>query len=353
MDANKTRIHYTVVSPQEIASFRCKISTRKEIFEKIQGMLKTIPDRFIAGSPFCIFYYVSSVKEGLDVEIGIHVTKKFPSKTLKFRKLPKMEIFSILHKGKYEEINLAYNKVFQYAYQFGFPSQEFSREIYKHIGQDQNHEIEVQFIIHPWNKLLVDNLIRVLGVEQQQKIMEGFQALEIESSLEKKFEWLVGMLKRLEQVADEQQQYEILSSCAHFFPEEMIAELKQVYEEARKNSPSMVETVDKLLEFMQKIPGWGSVPIRDGNILYTTKSPRDPKGFENAKTRLEKKKAYCFCPMIRDFLDKDIPATFCNCGTGWVRQQWEGVFGQPLKIEIVKSLTKGDEECQFAIHLPA
>jgi predicted hydrocarbon binding protein len=47
-----------------------------------------------------------------------------------------------------------------------------------------------------------------------------------------------------------------------------------------------------------------------------------------------------------------MPTAFCYCGAGWYRQQWEGAIGRPVTIEIVKSVLKGDEVCQFAIQLP-
>jgi hypothetical protein len=182
--------------------------------------------------------------------------------------------------------------------------------------------------------------------------MKGLQAIEIETPLEDKFKWLVGVLKKLENATTESQRYNIISGCAHFFPEEMILELRQVYENARKTSSSIVKAVDKTLGYMKTHKGWGAVPIRKGNVLYTTKNPANPKAFKEAKTHIERIKAYCFCPIIRKFLDQDVPVTFCNCGAGWPKQLWEGVFGHPLKNELVKSLTKGDEECQFAMYLP-
>jgi len=47
-----------------------------------------------------------------------------------------------------------------------------------------------------------------------------------------------------------------------------------------------------------------------------------------------------------------MPPTFCYCGAGWYRQQWEGAVGKPVQIEIVDSLLKGDDRCTFAIRLP-
>jgi len=352
MESSKLGIDYSVHAPQLVASVRTTIQTRKEVFSKIQDVITLIPDKLICGKPFCIFYWVTTLAEGSDVEIGLPVSEKFDSVELEFRTLPKFEAFSINHKRAVEDVGKVYGKLFQYANKFGFPSQEFGREVYHNFDDEDSREIMVQFILHPWNKLLVENMDKVLGAELQQKITEGMEALEIETPLEKKFEWLVGMLKKLEEVTDESQRFDIISGCAHFFPEEMISELHEVFLEALKNGPSMIEAVDQTLEYMKTHKGWGSVPFRKGNVLYTTKNPNNPKAFAEAKTHKEKIKAYCFCPIIRDNLDKDIPVTFCNCGAGWPKQIWEGVLGKSLKVEIVKSLTQGDEECQFAVHLP-
>jgi hypothetical protein len=66
-----------------------------------------------------------------------------------------------------------------------------------------------------------------------------------------------------------------------------------------------------------------------------------------------KRTAYCFCPIVRTNLDRGMPLTFCYCGSGWYRQQWEFATGKPVRsIQIVRSILQGDDVCQFAIHLP-
>ena len=55
--------------------------------------------------------------------------------------------------------------------------------------------------------------------------------------------------------------------------------------------------------------------------------------------------------MVRGHLDELSP-TFCYCGTGWYRRPWEGILDQPVRVELVQSLLKGDDVCQVAIHLP-
>ncbi len=99
-------------------------------------------------------------------------------------------------------------------------------------------------------------------------------------------------------------------------------------------------------------PGWGEKgAYREGHVLYHKKNPADPEGYKNAKTDQEKRAAYCFCPIICDNMEKGMPVSYCYCGSGWYRQQWETATGRPVRVEVLKSILKGDEVCSFAVHL--
>ena len=103
---------------------------------------------------------------------------------------------------------------------------------------------------------------------------------------------------------------------------------------------------------METDRAWIKTPVREGNVLYATKNPRDPRGVEEANTEAERRTASCFCPIIRHKLDNGMPVQYCYCGAGWYRQQFEGIFEKPVRIEIVKSVLRGDDVCRFAIHIP-
>ena len=113
-----------------------------------------------------------------------------------------------------------------------------------------------------------------------------------------------------------------------------------------------LRAVDAVIDFMGEDPGWGERPLREGHVIYSSKAPRDPKGYASAQDEAGKRKAYCFCPLVRNHLDGGMPVTFCHCGAGWYRQQWEGAIGKPVRIKVVKSVLEGDDVCQLAIHLP-
>jgi hypothetical protein len=85
------------------------------------------------------------------------------------------------------------------------------------------------------------------------------------------------------------------------------------------------------------------------------KVPYDPEGYEQGATPVERRKAYCHCAFVRPYLDQ-VPArmspTFCWCGSGWYRRLWEGILGQPIKIDHVETLLKGHDQCTLTITLP-
>ena len=145
----------------------------------------------------------------------------------------------------------------------------------------------------------------------------------------------------------------MLSRCAHVYPPGQLEKLKSVYEGARAESDDPMQAVDAVRAFMRSDPGWNDDrSTREGYVVYHTKVPADPEAYEAAKTLVEKRAAYCFCPVLRDRLEEGMPLTYCYCGAGWFRQQWEAATGKPVRVEVVQSVLKGDEVCQFAIHLP-
>ncbi len=364
-------IVYKTIEESLVATVRRTVEQRAEIKDILDELTQEVPGETIAGAPFCIFQFVTSVKEGYDVEIGFPVTQKVETDTLKSRVLPAMDVLSIVHRDSPEKLGETYGKLYGYAEEHGIISDEFCREVYPFdaaqgrpfdAAQGRPFDaaqgrldtgVEIQFVIHRWNDRLAKNLDRVLGQEVKQVVMQGSDRLGIESSADDRFRWVKGMVGRLNGLADEPQKYDILSSCAHVCPPGQITKLKTVYEEAKTSTQDAMQAVDAVLDFMESDPGWGGErPLRDGHVIYSAKSPRDPKGYENAKDDLERRRAYCFCPLVRNHMGQGMPITFCYCGAGWYRQQWEGAIGRSVTVEIVKSVLKGDEVCQFALQLP-
>lgn len=344
-------ITYKQYQPTLAATLRRTIHRRVEIKTALDELAQEIPADQVAGPPFCIFNFITSVEEGSDVTLGFPVSAKIESERFKSEWLPEMEVLSIIHRGEPEKLGETVGQVFAYASQYALIADEFYREVYLDETQLDGPGTEVHFIIHNWNKKLAAGLERVLGTDAREAVMQGSQKLGIETSVDDRFQWVMGMLDRLDKLTDKHQKWDIVSGCAHVFPQGQIDKLAAVFSEAKSRTGAPLQAVDAVIAFMDADPGWAEGGARDGHTVYAAKKPRNPKSHAEAKTDLEHRQAYCFCPLVRTKMDQGMQVDFCYCGSGWFRQQWEGATGKPVTIDIVESVLQGDEKCEFAIHL--
>lgn len=350
MTRTELEIEHKWLEETLVATTRFNLKKRDELAAALHELTQYIPAEYVAGQVFCIFHFVSSVTAGYDAEIGFPVTHAVDGGAVTSRTLPKMEVLTL--QSSRENLAETYRKLYGYAAEHGIISDEFCREVYLDADEAGEAMVELQFVVHNWNALLAQNLDRVLDAAARQEVMRGSENLTIDSPVAERFEWVKGMVTRLQELADERAQYEILSSCAHVFPVEQIAKLRRVYENARDESGDALVAVDAVIAFMDADPGWSEAPRRAGQVIYSAKQPRDRAGYEQAQDDLARRKAYCFCPLVREHLDEGMPRAFCYCGAGWFRQQWEGALGKPVAVEIVKSILAGDDLCEFALRLP-
>jgi len=345
-------IIYKQNQPTLAATMRRTVQQRGEIKTALDELAQEIPAEQISGPPFCIFNFITSVEEGYDVTLGYPVISEFESENLTSEWLPEMEMLAIIHRGEPEILGETVGMIFAYANQYAIIPDEFYWEVYLDEAQPDGPGIEVRLIIHNWNKKLAAGLERILGAEAREIAMLGVEKLKIESSIDERFEWVRGMLSRLDEVATERQKFEILSGCSHVFPQGQVEKLNAVFREAKSRTGDPLQAVDAVMAFMDSDPGWTEGGYRVGRIIYAAKKPRDPKALAEAQTDLERRQAYCFCPLVRTKMDQGMPVEFCYCGSGWFRQQWEGATGKSVMVDIVNSVLRGDEKCEFAIHLP-
>ena len=353
MSLSDLGIHHKRVAQTLAASMRVTLPSREELPEILAEMGEGIPAESIAGPPFSIIQFVTSVKGGLDAEIGFPLRHPVDVEGVVTQRFPALETLSLLHTGPLDGLSESYGTLYGAAAAQGLISDEFVREVYAEWPLREWNVIEVQFVLHDWGALFVQNLDRVLDTGAGKRLMEGLRPPTTRSTLDERFQWVAAVLDRLESLAPEDQVYDIVSRCAHVFPTEQIGKLRSIYEAARDASDDPLEAVDAVIAFMGEDPGWAQAPRRKGHIVYATKAPRDPQAFEEAKTEADRGRAYCFCPIVRNRLDQGMPASFCYCGAGWYQQQWEGAVGREVSIEIVRSVLRGDEACEFAVRLPA
>jgi effector-binding domain-containing protein len=332
------------LEPQLVAKLRIHggISDLPDAFSK----LKAVAGNLAVGSPVVIHHWGVSDDTGRDMDVCLPVSAPVEKESITTDTLPAKDAMTLVHRGPYPEIGNAYSRISKHTYERGHPIAESTREVHHHLDLDKPEDniIEIQTILHDWTMRYTAKLEDVLGVEAKEKVLAPLRALDIDTPAGTRQKALCKSLGILENLADSEQQYEILSNCAHVFPVELIPPMRDI----------LVSTgsIDAVIEAMLEKGGYyPKVLRREGSIIYSEKSPANPAAYKEAKSDAERRRAYCFCPLIRDCLDKT-PQAFCNCSAGWPKQLWEGIINQKLKIEIVQSLTKGDDTCEFAIHLP-
>lgn len=350
----ENNIEYKKIDEKRVSYIRTSIKTRDDISKVIQKLTTKIPKEIIIGHAYGRTIWVSSVQkeEGFDMEIGFPVTEEFENDEIRTKIQKGREVFSITHKGSIEKKNETYRKLIDYIREKKVISDEFSMEIYLDNNNPKGEELEIQFVVHNWQALFEKHTTRVLGSEATKEVIP--EQPSFDSSAEDRLVWAKEAINGVKNhTSDSFQIYDILSSCAHVFPPNPILKMKEVYEKRKNETNNPLAAIDSVLDMMVEDNAWGNRPIREGNIIIATKNPADREAFEKATTPAEKRRATCFCSVIRNHLeDDDIPKEYCLCSAGWFRRQWEGALSQPVEVDIMKTVLQGDDVCQFAIHIP-
>jgi effector-binding domain-containing protein len=351
MQLTDSGIIYKKINETLVASIRQSIKNRDEMTQIISKLATEIPEDIIIGPAFSKTVWVTSIKpeDGMDIEIGFPVSEPFNKDEIKSKTMEKREVLSITHHGSFEQRNETYQKLLNYTRERGFISSEYIIENFLDNNNPKGGSLELQFVIHNWQELLYNHSHRVLEENDLAKIIP--EPLVLDASLEERFNWASEVIKGIKTHTNDFELYDILSSCAHVFPFEPILKMKQVYEKERKRTTPL-EAIDSVINMMSDDNAWADRPIRQGNRIIEIKSPADPKAFKKASNPVEKRKAACFCPVIKNYLEDDIPREYCYCSAGWFRRQWEVTLSKPVKVDLDKSVAQGDDVCRFIIHIP-
>ncbi len=335
-----------------LAVRRIVIQNRKELATELNRLVTAIPAELISGPPQCAFQFISSVTVGHEVELRVPLRERRDGLAVELREQAAFDLLVLCHRGPAAELGGSYGRVFSEAGARGLISDEYLLESYPEGFDPEGGTIEVGFVIHNWPDLFRAGADRVLGQKANSVLWAGLPQLDHESRPPQRFEYTCQLLERLEDVADEEQQYEIVSRCSHVFPVTQTRKLRDAFLQCLEETGRPLEAVDAVIAFMEADAGWAEAPVREGGVILSRKKPCDPKAYEAATMDAERRRAYCFCPLIRDRLHEEIPANFCHCGAGWFRQQWEAALDRPVRVRTLRTVRAGDDECCFAVDLP-
>ena len=344
MASSEKKVEYKEIEEVQVALTR--IHGNIEDLPKVFNRLKDVVGKSATGNFIVVHHWGVSDDKGHDMDVCLPSSKVVDFDRISTVLLPSREAMTMTHRGSYSDVGKTYQKVFSHTYERGHPVAESTREVFMNLDLDNPKKtvVEVQAVLHDWTERLSNSLERVLGKDLRDSIMEPMKSLDFDTLVGERHEALCQSLQRLENSTIEEQQFEILSHCAHVFPVELIPPMRELYKKTKN--------IDAVIDALKETGGYYPKLLRrEGNIIYSEKGPANQTAYKEAKTPEEKRKAYCFCPLIRNALD-ETPEVFCNCAAGWPKQLWEGIFEKPVSVDIVRSLTKGDDACEFAIHLP-
>jgi effector-binding domain-containing protein len=345
-------IVYKQLEPVQAALIKACIKTREQIlplFDRLQAAC----GEAINGPAMAIFHG-GAVKDGFLIEAAFPVARPVETGEIHTRLLEAASAITMMHYGEHKTTRESALKIYDYIGKHAWSTSLTQREIYPVLNgaEPEKNITEVQVVLHEWDRLLAQGAEKVLGKDAREYLMMGIEAITPDSSFDDYRLWIQGAIDRLDALtSSEEQKCQVVSHCAHIFPQERIDRLRAVYERGE---------FDAILHELYTDDFWYEKPVRRGNVIYMRKNPFDPEGYANAPTPAERRKAYCHCPFVRPYLDEkfsqpkaaSLSPTFCYCGAGWYRRLWEGILGQPVKIAHVETLLRGNDQCTLTITLP-
>ena len=159
----------------------------------------------------------------------------------------------------------------------------------------------------------------------------------------------------------------IMTGCAcvrphaelHFLREEYIAsnDIGKIHTSLQEFFESFIKDYKQLTEEqmdMIRENGWGMAGKFYGDYIEVSKIPKEFHEYFEETEEDMKRYRYCHCPRVRTMFksgNSTIDPVYCYCGGGFYKDMWEYILGRKVKIELIKALTNGDDECRYQIIL--
>ena len=211
-------------------------------------------------------------------------------------------------------------------------------------------ELQFPLLFPRWRRRLSDALTQHVDASARQEILGRLLELPLDDPPESVCREVASVVARLDRlVPDADTRTSILRSCAHTFPRLRIERLRSLFQSAGLSAVLQSMRTDRSDNGLCYYETFRLVQ----NVLWVTKNPTEreiPTGDHHPDSRV----CRCHCGLIRPSFEGEtsVSPTFCDCGTGWYAQLWEGILERPVRVEQRGSLLRGDPVCRFAIHLP-
>ena len=222
-----------------------------------------------------------------------------------------------------------------------------------------------------------DRLANKAGEEVRRRVFERFQLPALGSPQDVFPALTERIVKRMEAELPHETCRQVLTWNYHQIPIEAFKDAKERFEKAGSIDQYLKGEHKRLVDEMEGCMKQGRVwyeqkitpevldfvranqeictGVRKGDRIYVTKIPyATPQLLRETNPALKRYYA-CHCPLVRASLrhgKSKVPATFCYCSAGFEKVKFDAVFGEPVEVELLETLLKGDMRCRFAIKIP-
>jgi hypothetical protein len=215
------------------------------------------------------------------------------------------------------------------------------------------------------------------GNNVHKKVFEGLKLPPLGSRMEDYAQLTHTILGRMETELSNSKCREVLTWNYHRIPPKAFAENKKQLQQAssidRYLEDQHKRLVEQLTEFMKAGKIWYEqeitpkviefvksnqeicTGIRQRDKIYITKIPYAPKHFLEETDATIKRYYACHCPLVRTSIcdgKPTISSTFCHCSCGFEKLHFDVIFGEPVEVQLLESVLKGDCRCRFAVKIP-
>ena len=344
-------IRHVVREETRFAGLRAPLKSREELEPRMEAVRSACSDRAIG--PLTHIFRFDTPVDGYDSEIGFPVNEPVECDGITTHSLRRLDFVSTMHTGPISTLHETMARLQAHLRRVGLSTELELVEIYHQYAprDESSHRIEVRIAFLAWPEVYRAQLVRVFGEEIAAEVWAGGERLTPFTEVDERVAWVAETIERLKQRATPDQQFDVLSRVALVRPAEDTAKYKKIYEASGRNVAAVLGAQNAQLSTGptgSAIDPWWT----DGKVLHLSKVARDRKAYDDATTDEERRRAYCFCTLIREAKDPHVDPIFCFRAAGWARQFWEPILGVTFKhCRLTHSILKGDPFCAWEYDL--
>lgn len=349
-DTDDEHLAAVVRPPTLFAGIRAPLAERAELGPRVVEL-----DRLCAGrivGPLTHIYRFDTPVEGFDSELGYPVSEAVDRGRVVTHELREQHFHRRRHRGPIETVGETAGTLYEGLRRAGLsPELELVEVFPEHRpAAPFGPVVDVMASYLAWPEVYRAQLDRVLGSAAAAAVWHGGEALTPFTPVDPRAAWVGASIERLRRVATTDQQYDVLSRVALVRPPEDVRPYREIYLRTG-DVTAVLRALDDHLKGT-RTGGFVDPPHCDGRVLHCSKVPRDGAAYAAATNQGERRRAFCFCNLVRCAAAPRIDPVFCYRAAGWSRQLWESVLGRRLdRCTVTHSILQGDRFCAWDFQL--